>query len=349
MKLENPPRPEAGNPGGEYTIPHILDLIFKQLMYVSPVALIHFINGLFGTSHSADASVDYPSTETVSRSLRHLFSDTRIVIDGRHSYLIEVQSSSDAEMAIRVFEYGFAGGLHTKTVRGNIITVRFPEARVIYLNPAGRTPDELILRLEFPGGRYDYAVRSFKLFDHSIRELERKNLFLLLPFYVIKLRRAVKNARSSKQRNILAGQMNGLLEELMEAAGEGVHTGVLNESDWKQLTDHTERLLRAFYIGYTEFKETDDMLKDKILTYSQELVLQARKETQREDAKYYREQKKKVVERTVRKTRMEDEKRYQERERMSVRETAKKMKEMKIPARQIAAISGLPLSEIKKL
>jgi hypothetical protein len=47
--------------------------------------------------------VDYPATETVSRSLRHLFSDTRIVIDRRHSYLIEVQSSSDADMAIRVF------------------------------------------------------------------------------------------------------------------------------------------------------------------------------------------------------------------------------------------------------
>jgi crotonobetainyl-CoA:carnitine CoA-transferase CaiB-like acyl-CoA transferase len=155
-----------------------------------------------------------------------------------------------------------------------------------------------------------------------------------LPFYVIKLRRAVKNARNAKQRKVLAGQMNALLEELMEAAGEGLRSGVLNETDWKELTDHTERLLRAFYIGYTEFKETDDMLKDRILTYSQELVLQARKETQREDAKYYREQKKKVVERTVRKTRME---------------TAKKMKEMKIPMRQIASVSGLPLNEIKKL
>jgi hypothetical protein len=53
------------------------------------------------------------------------------------------------------------------------------------------------------------------------------------------------------------------------------------------------------------------MLKDRILTYSEELVLNAENKIRRE--------------------------------------TAKKMKELKIPPRQIAAVSGLPLREIKKL
>jgi hypothetical protein len=337
MNTSKPPKSSSPR-----RLPHITDLIFKHLLHLSPKTLIHFINGLFGSSHPPNSSVHFPATETVSRGLRRLISDTHILIGGRHAYHIELQSSSDARMAIRVFEYGFAGGLLTKTVRGNVITVRFPEARIIYINPARTTPHEMVLRLEFPGGGCDYRVRSFRLFDRDIAALAERNMHLLLPFYVLKLRGAVKSARSAQRRRELAAQMKGLLEDIMKAAGGGVRAGILDGSGEKTLIEHTERLFRELYTGYTEFKESNVMMQDRILTYSEEVAIKVRNKTRREEAKRYREREKIVVEKAIEKTR-------EEIMEQTALETAKKMKALKIPMKQIAVVSGLPLDEIKKL
>jgi hypothetical protein len=48
----------------------IFDLILKHLIRLSNVAVINFINGLFGTDHPLDSTVEYPNTENVSKKLR---------------------------------------------------------------------------------------------------------------------------------------------------------------------------------------------------------------------------------------------------------------------------------------
>jgi hypothetical protein len=289
--------------------PRLFDLVFKRLIRLSPGAVIRFINGLFGTSHPPESSVDYPNTET----------------GGRSTYHVEVQSTDDAEIAVRVFEYGFAQALRTKTVDANVTTVQFPEARVIYVNPSKATPGEVRLRLEFPGGGCDYAVKSFKLFDYSLQTLRKKNMLLLLPFYVLKLRRAVEAAKTVEERGSLSRQMRAILESLVETIGGGVRKRVLTKTDGRMLIEYSERLFREVYMGYTEFKESN-IMKDLVLTYSEEAVLKARSE----DAKRYREREKK----TQRKTMLR---------------TARKMKELNLPAEQIAIVSGLSPAEIAKL
>jgi hypothetical protein len=312
------------------SIPDIFDLVFKRLIRLSPGAVIRFINGLFGASHPPDSSVDYPGTETVSRRLRHLLSDTVFVIDGAWTYHIEAQITGDTEIAIRVFEYGFAQALRTKTTSGNLITVKFPEARIIYLDPRGNTPDEVTLRLEFPGGGCDYKVKTFKLLEHSTEELEEKNMFLLLPFYVLKLRRETEKAKTPGRRKILAREMKDLLKTILDATERGMRAGSLSKTDGQMIMEYMERLYQEVYMGYIEFKESDMIVKGMLLTYSEEVALKTRRKTRREDAKRYREREKKVIERTVLKT-------------------AKKMKELNLPADQIAAVSGLSLDEITKL
>ncbi|MCL2010568.1 MAG: hypothetical protein FWG71_08515, partial [Synergistaceae bacterium] len=55
--------------------PQIFDLILKRLLRLSAGAVIQFINGLFGTEHPPDSTVEYPNTEHVSRKLRRLMPD----------------------------------------------------------------------------------------------------------------------------------------------------------------------------------------------------------------------------------------------------------------------------------
>jgi hypothetical protein len=181
--------------------------------------------------------------------------------------------SGDADVAVRVFEYGFREGLRTKTVTDddNVIEVRFPDARIIYWETSRKAPDEVTLHLKFPDGRYhDYKVKTFKFLNHDISELERKKLSILLPFYVLKLRKRVVSAKTSKQRTELAIEMKAILDELVTTVERGEKAGLMNESDKRIVLEHMERLYRELFNHYKEFTEVDSMLRDRILTYSEE-------------------------------------------------------------------------------
>ena len=254
----------------------IFDLILKRLLKLSSRAVIQFINGLFGADHPLDGTVEYPNTEHVSRKLRRLMSDVIVVIDGAHVYHLEAEIGDDESIVIRVFEYGFAEGLRTKELSegGQKITVKFPNARIIYWETTKRTPDEVVLSLEFPeGGNYDYVVKTFKFLDHTIKELEEKKLVILLPFYVLKLRKRVVSAKNSESRAELCAEMREILDELMGAVERAVSIGLMSETDRRFALEYTERLYKELYQSYDEFKEADAMLQETILTYSEEAEL----------------------------------------------------------------------------
>jgi hypothetical protein len=255
----------------------IFDLILKQLMRLSNVAVINFINGLFGTKYPLDSKVEYPNTENVSKKLRRLMSDTIVIIGGVHVFHIEAEIGTDENIVVRVFEYGFMEGLRTKTVSkdGSRISLKFPNARIIYWETTKKTPDEVTLSLEFADGNYDYKVKTFKFLNHSVDELEDGKLVILLPFYVLKLRKRAVRARTSKRRVELAKEMKPLMDELVAATDRAERTGLMSEADKRIVLEHMDRLYRELFAQYTEFKEADIMLRDRILTYSEEAAEEA--------------------------------------------------------------------------
>ncbi|MDR3353825.1 MAG: hypothetical protein LBO21_02155 [Synergistaceae bacterium] len=266
---------------------HIFDLVLKQLIRLSSEAVIQFINGLFGTNHPLDSSVEYPNTENVSKKLRRLMSDTVIIINGVHVYHIEGEISGDADIALRVFEYGFAEGLRARTPsEDGRITIRFPNARIIYWEITNEVPDEVMLSLEFPdGGRYDYKVKAFKFLKYSVKELEERKMAILLPFYVLKLRKRTVKAKTPDERSKLAGEMRPILENLVTTVESCTASGLMNESDKRIVLEHMERLYRELFGQYEEFTEVDTMLRDRVLTYSEEAELKGRQEG-RQEGKY---------------------------------------------------------------
>ncbi|MDR1193584.1 MAG: hypothetical protein LBK98_05365 [Peptococcaceae bacterium] len=152
----------------------LFDLTLKRLLSASNQAIVHFVNGLFGTDYSTDSAVDYPLTEYISASLRRQMLDVLLLINKTDLYHIEAQIDDDENMAIRVFDYGYAVGLRHKRSEGDVIHVKFPNARVIYWETSRETPDYVTLRLEFPdGATHDYKVQSFKYLDHDLEYLEK--------------------------------------------------------------------------------------------------------------------------------------------------------------------------------
>jgi hypothetical protein len=196
-----------------------------------------------------------------------------VIINGVYIYHLEAEIEDDENIVVRVFEYGFAEGLRTKEVLGSgkKITLKFPNARIIYWETTKNTPDEAVLVLEFPdGGSYDYKVKTLKFLKHEIEELEKRKLAILLPFYVLKLRKKVVSAKTSQARAKLASEMKGIIEELTAATDRAAGAGLMNEADKRAVLEYTEMLYRELYKEYDEFKEADVMLQNTILTYSEE-------------------------------------------------------------------------------
>jgi predicted transposase YdaD len=120
------------------------------------------------------------------------------------------------------------------------------------------------LRLKFPdGSSHDYGVKTFNFLAHTVEELEERGLTILLPFYVLKLRRRLDKAGSAEEHAALAEEMSTVIGELMGAVERGEHAGML-DGDCE------------------EFKEADVVLSEYLLTYSEEAAIKAREEGQRE-------------------------------------------------------------------
>jgi hypothetical protein len=250
----------------------VFDLLFKQLLHLSTRAIVSFINGLFGTKYPPDSTVEYLSTETVSKKLRPLMSDIRLRINN-DTYIIEAQISFDGEMMIRVFEYGYYSGLSEKTfedtIEGTIRTIKIPPARIIYWEGTSQTPPEQTLRLRFSDGSYyDYGVETFEPLKHSVKELGKKGLAILLPFYVLKLRKQVEKAAPGTERKRLTGGMRELFEELEQAAASCEKKGFIEGTDGIEIMTGLERLFRELYGRYDEFVEEDSMLQEKLDLYT---------------------------------------------------------------------------------
>ena len=290
------------------------------------MAVIQFINGLFGTNYPLDSTVEYPNTENVSSKLRRLLSDMIVIINGRCAYHLEAEIRHDENIVVRVFEYGFAEALRTKTTSdgGQKISVKFPDARIIYWETRKHMPDEVTLSLEFPSGRnYDYTVKTLKFLNFTIEELEEKKLAILLPFYVLKLRKQIVSTRASKRRAELSIEMKAILNELMAAVERAVSVGSMNENDGRFVLEYTERLYKELYQGYDEFKEADVMLQDVILTYSEEAELRGIKKGME-----------KGIEKGIEKKALE---------------VAKRMLARGIALSEIAELAGLPIDKVQAL
>jgi hypothetical protein len=186
-----------------------------------------------------------------------------IRIDNRYSYLIEAQIGNDRDMGVRIFQYIIEEGRRSAVKEGRTVVVRLPAARVIYWETGPRTPDKEIVCFEFPDGvRHNLEVLSFKFPEYSIGELEERQLGLLLPFCVLKLRGEVRRARSGEERRGLAARMRGLLRELAGAAARSGERGWLEPGDLDNVMHLTKRLHRELYSQYTEFGEEERMWED---------------------------------------------------------------------------------------
>jgi hypothetical protein len=254
----------------------LFDLMFKYILKeASSPAVVHFINGLFDKKYKPSSKVEFLQSESVSEQkgrLAKIVSDIPLSINSDY-YLIEAQISEDLDITLRAFQYAFVLAKSNKAISedGSLIKLELPEPKIIYFENPDTVPDFVTVEIKYPKGEFSYKVPAFKILENPISEFERRNLDLLLPFYLLKFRRELqkKNVRSEKRKEI-ANRMADLISEIDQILERHSKKNVISREDASLLAHELAIMHDELYGNYKEFKEVNMTLMEKVKTRNDE-------------------------------------------------------------------------------
>ncbi len=230
---------------------------------MSSGSVIRLINGLFETDYPVDSTVTYNWTEFHDDRLRRTLADTILTIGGTDSYHMEAQTSADNEIVFRVFAYGFGHANRTRTTEGGISCLKFPEPKIIYLYYQNEVPDRYTLKLDFGSqGTFDYTVPTVKFLEITAEELNRKNMVLLIPFYLLKLRKSIEKERTPENLEALKSL---ILNDIIGSINRNLEAGNITPGDAGRLRQLTFILYRHLYSHYEEMEAVNDMTDESLI------------------------------------------------------------------------------------
>lgn len=237
----------------------IYDDIFKTLATRKSRWLIPLVNELFPSHIPENSDVKLMNeTHYIKRETNGAGNnDYRIMTDcifsiNEEKYHLELQSTYDGRMVIRVVEYDFITALERLQYGGEPeIELELPNSAVIFIKEDKRIPKEYVIKFK-SGDNYMYhKVKVMEFSRYSIEEIISKKLFILLPFYITRYEDAL-----GRNDVDLAEQSIKVIKEMLQACCEdgtiwGNDVGALEgmvERVIKHLThvgEKQERLLKA--------------------------------------------------------------------------------------------------------
>ena len=242
-------------------IKHIYDLAMKRMLALSGKSVVRMMNSLFQMEYSLDSEIVFGETESVNDKLKSKRSDKILTINGKDCYHVEVQSTPDNTMVLRVFEYGFQHAKNNWRAGQNL---KFPASKVIYLckNTGGSIRK---LKLHFQDqGTFSYYVEIFDLLALSVEELDERGMIILVPFLTLKYRKDFEKERN--ETNIRKLQTL-ILHDIINAIDANLLSGMITETDAIILKEITQKLYVHIYGKYEELKEwgLDRMVEDVLV------------------------------------------------------------------------------------
>jgi signal transduction histidine kinase len=201
-------------------------------MRLSNPAVVSFINGLFGE--------DYPTGSAVTTlNVGSDNSQQLAIINGKYIYRFEF----DSESVIRAFEDSCVERYSSENTEAGAISLKAPKAIVIYLESTEDTPKESQMRLEFSDGTsHLFKAPTLRLLDYSAEQLAERNLALLLPFCLLRLRGEMKRRYALGTLEELSPELNALLQELLDTAERCEKDGSMTHEDMRDVQGYIDRM-----------------------------------------------------------------------------------------------------------
>ena len=177
----------------------IFDTVYRTMATKMPALMIPLINEVFGTNYRSDRKIEQLRNEFYEK-------DGKVITDsifriGDKLYHIELQSTEDQTMAIRMIQYDFAIALNSARKAGTLYEIDFPESCVVYLRNNANRPKKHLVRVNYPNGKsITYESRIINVQDYTSDEIFEKKLLLFLPYYIMRYQKEFAKIEESKER-----------------------------------------------------------------------------------------------------------------------------------------------------
>jgi hypothetical protein len=297
---------------------NIYDGAFRTILNDCRKLIIPVINEIFHENYIGDEEIlFFPNEHFLNqqdKENKERITDTNFTVFGKvkKKYHIECESSlPDGKITVRLFEYDAQIALDEGDVNQETLTVTFPNTAVIYLRTYKKTPDKMKYVIITPGGTVGYDVPIMKVQAYSLDDIFRKQLLLLIPFYIF-----------SHEKNL--PEYNSNMEKLAELKAE-----------YQDILARLDELERQEMIGAFDKRTIIELSNDvmKELTQKYENVQKGVGDIMGGA----------LIETTARKLKNEA-------ENETKRQTALRMlKRGKLTLEEIAEYSGLSITEVKQL
>ena len=242
--------------------------------------LIHpLLNEIFGEHYSGREPIHFGTNEHFMNQ-RHGQSDKRIT-DSSFTvsgivlirYHLECQSTGDATMDRRMFEYDSQIALDDSEKLDDALVLFFPKSAVLFLRQAAHTPDEMQIRLKLHNTQKEVnlEIPILSIVNYTADELFQKNLLILLPFHLFyyekQFPKMEQDAASRERLKEIYINIRLRLEEMGRQ-------GTITEYTCRTILDLSRRVAENLCQKYDNIrKEIVSIMGGEILEYEAKTIL----------------------------------------------------------------------------
>lgn len=252
------------------------DDVFRTLLNDCSPLIIPVINEIFGEHYSGQEKIIFSPNEHFLNQQggneEERITDSSFKIEGKETkkYHLECQSSTDNSMVVRFFEYDTQIALDEGQIRGNILTVTLPHSAVLFLRHHTSTPDTLKIRMVTPGGIIEYDIYVMKSQQYTLKDIFRKNLLLLIPFYIFSHETRFKEYEKDEAKlRILQNEYEQIKNKLEELTSQGI----ISEYTRCTIIDMSNKVLEHIAAKYNSVKEgVKAIMGGKVLEYEAKII-----------------------------------------------------------------------------
>lgn len=263
------------------------DDVFRTLLNDCSSLIIPVINEVFGEHYQGTEEIVFSPNEHFLNQQdgneQGRVTDTSFKIIGHQvkKYHWECQSSTDASMLVRFFEYDTQIALDEGKVEGGVLTVTFPHSAVLYLRCSESTPDKLETKIVTPGGSVTYGIQVMKAPEYTVGEIFEKGLLFLIPFHIFSHERKFKeyerDGRGLESLKSEYGQIRASLEELLDK-------GAISEYMKCTVIDMSNKVLEHIAKNYVSVREgVRSAMGGRVLEYEAKTIKNEGREEGREE------------------------------------------------------------------
>ncbi|MDD2971346.1 MAG: hypothetical protein PHE02_04350 [Lachnospiraceae bacterium] len=165
-------------------------------------------------------------------------------------------------IVLRVFDYGYSHANRHYYVEDDVYVLSFPTPVIIYL-AEGEMPETVTMRLECKGQEsFTYRVSTVNYLKMTRQELEDKNMIILIPFQLIRMRKIMEKERSAENLDLLK---NIIQNDILGSIRRNLDVGNITEGDERKLRRLTHLLYEYLYAHYDEMEELNEMTDESLM------------------------------------------------------------------------------------